>query len=407
MNAEPIRISSSVHWVGVNDAETKLFEGLWEIPEGVSYNSYLVIGSEKTALIDSVLDRYVGAHLEKIRRLVDPLEIDYLVLNHMEPDHTGTAPKILEASPEAQVILTPIALNIFKHFHHQEPRAIIIKGDDTSVDLGGKTLRFIQTPWLHWPETMSTYLPDEKMVFSCDAFGSFKRLPDGLIMEANIENIREYVHKASRKYFAGVFSGQREWVLKAIKKFEDMDIKPEVLAPSHGPVYNTSAREIMSLWASWSRPDYVKSVVVAYGSMYGMTAKLVEAVVEGIEEAGGHAVVFDLSEEAPVDVLAALLDAPALMIGSPTYERDAFPKVKQFLNLMEMKKLSDRFVGLFGSFGWSGEATRKLSEQLSALGSTVVGKPLAILGTPSQEDLKKAKELAMTVAQTAFTKRGL
>ena len=406
-NLAPLRVVSNVNWVGVNDTETERFEGLWEIPEGVSYNSYLVIGSEKKVLIDSVLKRYEAEHLEKIRRLIDPSSIDYIVLNHIEPDHTGAVPRILELSPEAQVVLTPIALNLLKHFYHIEPKTVIVKGDDTSINLGDETLRFISTPWLHWPETMSSYLVDQKILFSCDAFGSFRRLPDGLIIEADIENIHEYMRNASKKYFAGVFSEKREWVLKALKKFADLGIEPKMLAPSHGPLYNVNANEIMSLWASWSRPDFVKKVVVAFGSMYGMTAKLVEAVIEGIEEAGGKAVVFDLSEKVPIDVLSEVLDAPALLVGSPTYERDMFPKVKQFLNLLESKKLSDRLAGVFGSYGWSGEGTRRLTEQLASIGYRLVGQPIAVLGNPLQEDLEKAKALAKTVAQTAFSERRL
>jgi len=403
----PLRIASGVHWVGVNDAETKLFEGLWEIPEGVSYNSYLVLGSEKTALIDSVLKRFEGEHLERIRHLVDPSSIDYIIINHMEPDHTGTVPKILELAPEAQVVLTPMALNLLKHFYHVEPKTVTVKGDDVSIDLGGKTLRFISTPWLHWPETMCTYLVEEKVLFSCDAFGSFKRLPDGLIMEGDVEDVDEYMHNASKKYFAGVFSGQREWVLKALRKFEDLGIAPTVLAPSHGPLYDVNAKEIMSLWSSWSRPVYIKKVVVAFGSMYGMTGKFVDAVVEGVEEAGGEAVVFDLSKNVPVDVLTEVLDAPGLMIGSSTYEHHIFPKVKQFLNLLELKKLTDRSVGVFGSFGWSGEATRKVAEQLVSMGFRLIAKPVAVPGSPVQEDLEKAKALAKTVAETVFSERGL
>jgi len=406
-DVEPLKVASGVHWVGVNDIETKLFEGLWEIPEGVSYNSYLVVGSEKTALIDSVLKRYEGEHLERIRHLADPSSIDYVIINHMEPDHTGAVPKILELSPEAQVVLTPAAVNILKHFYHVEPKAIVVKGDDVSVDLGGKTLRFISTPWLHWPETMCTYLVEEKVLFSCDAFGSFKRLPDCLIMEGDVEDVYEYMRNASKKYFAGVFSGQREWVLKALGKFEDLGVEPSVLAPSHGPLYDANSKEIMRLWASWSKPDYVKKVVVAFGSMYGMTAKFVYAVVEGVEEAGGEAVVFDLSENVPIDVLTEVLDAPGLMIGSSTYEHHIFPKVKQFLNLLELKKLTDRSVGVFGSFGWSGEATRRVAEQLAAMGFRLVGQPAAVLGSPVQEDLEKAKALAKTVAEAAFSERRL
>lgn len=403
----PLRVSSDVYWVGVNDSETKFFEGIWDIPEGVSYNSYIVKGSEKTALIDSVLGKFEEEHFEKIGRLVNLSEIDYLIINHMEPDHTGALPKLFEKASQAQVILTPIALNMLKNFYHIEPKILLVRGDDVRIDLGGKTLRFIQTPWLHWPETMCTYLMEERILFSCDAFGSFKRLPEGSVLESDMENVDQYMNDASKQYFAGVFSGHREWVLKAIRKFEDMNIETQVLAPSHGPVYSANAKEIINKWAAWSRPTYTRNVVVAVGSMYGMTTKFVKSIVEGIEEARGKALVYDLTGNAPVEVLAAVVDAPALMIGTPTYEHDLFPRVKNFLNLLETKKLSDKFVGVFGSFGWSGEATKKLTEQLNALGFKLVGKPLAVIGSPLQEDLEKAKVLAKMVTETAFSERRL
>ena len=195
--------------------------------------------------------------------------------------------------------------------------------------------------------------------------------------------------------------------MKAVKKVDDLGIEVNVLAPSHGPVYTTNARQIMTRWLSWSRPSYVRKVVVAFGSMYGMTAGFVESIIEGIEEAGGKAIAFNLSEKSAVDVLAEMLDAPALIIGTPTYEHNIFPKIKQFLDLLELKKFLDRSVGVFGSFGWSGEAPTKLAEQLIALGFRLVGKPLAVMGRPTQEDLEKAKVLARTITETAFLERGL
>jgi flavorubredoxin len=253
---------------------------------------------------------------------------------------------------------------------------------------------------------MCTYLTEQRILFSCDAFGSFKTLPEGSVLESDIENVDTYMNDASKKYFAGVFSGQREWVLKTIKKFEDMNVDTQILAPSHGPIYSANAKEIISKWATWSRPTYARNVVVAVGSMYGLTTKFVKSIVEGVEEAGGKALVYDLTDNAPVEVLTAVVDSPTLVIGTPTYEHDLFPRVKYFLNFLETK-FSDRFVGVFGSFGWSGEGTKKMMEQLNALGFKLVGKPLAVIGRPVQEDLEKAKVLAKMVTETAFSERRL
>jgi anaerobic nitric oxide reductase flavorubredoxin len=325
----------------------------------------------------------------------------------MEPDHTGAVPALLKKAPKAKVIFTPIAQLMFKKFYGFAPEAIIVKGEAVEISLGNKTLRFIETPWLHWPETMTTYLVDDGILFCCDAFGSFKKLPDGAILETDIDMAKQNIRGFSQKYFASVFNGQREWVLKAIEKFDKMNLKIKVLAPSHGPVYTDNVRETMRQWVSWSKGTYTKTVVIAYDSMYGMTAKCLDAIVEGVREAGGIVLSFKLSEETTVDALAALVEAPALIVGSPTYEHETFPKVVDFLNLLKTKKFSNRCAGVFGSFGWSGEATRKLSAELTALGFQLVGKPLLVFGSPTKEDLEKARQLGKEVAEKAFSKYGI
>ena len=403
-SSKSLRISQGVHWVGINDTKTPLFEELWSIPEGVSYNSYLVQGSKKTALIDSVNEKNAAEHFEKISRLTDVSKIDYLVVNHMEPDHTGAIPQLLEKAPNAQLVLTPIAQIIFKKFYGKDPSTVLVKGEEVKISLGDKTLQFIQTPWLHWPETMSTYLLENKTLFCCDAFGAFKKLPDGAILESSMDIEKQNVCDCSQKYFASVFNGQREWVLKAIDKFKEMNLDIKVLAPSHGPVYTAAVNETLQRWAAWSKGNYKKIVVVVYGSMYGITAKCLKVIEEGVKEAGGAVRIFNLSKCDPVDALTAVLEAPAIIFGSPTYEHDVFPKISDFLNLLKVKKFKDRCVGVFGSFGWSGEATQKLSTELVELEFELVDKPFPIYGSPTVQDLEKVKQLGKMVAQKAFAK---
>ena len=401
---QPLPLSPNVNWVGATDSEIPLFEQLWPIPEGISFNSYLVKGSEKTALIDSVHQKKAEEHFGKISKLIDIADIDYLIINHMEPDHTGAVPKLLRKAPKAKVVFTPIAQLMFKKFYGFEPPAVIIKDEEAEISLGDKTLRFIQTPWLHWPETMSTYLVEDKILFSCDAFGSFKKPPDGTILDSDIDMEKQNSHGFSQKYFASVFNAQREWVLKAIEKLKKMNLKIKILAPSHGPVYTDNAKKIMDQWASWSKGAYTKTVVVAFDSMYGMTAKCLDAIAEGVKEAGGKTLSFNLSENDAVDALTALLEAPALIVGSPTYEHEIFPKVADFLNLLRTKKFSNRYAAIFGSFSWSGEAPRKLKDELTALGFELIEEPLLIFGSPTKEDLNKAKQMGKKVAKKAFSK---
>jgi flavorubredoxin len=405
-NNQPLPLSSDVNWIGVNDIESPFFESLWPIPEGVSYNSYLIVGSEKTAVIDSVHEKKAVEHFDKISKLIDLADIDYLVINHMEPDHTGAVPELLKKASNAKVVFTPIAQLLFKKFYGFEPAAIIVKGEGVEISLGNKTLKFIQTRWLHWPETMCTYLVEDRILFSCDAFGSFKKLPAGAILESDMDIVEQNTFGFAQKYFASVFYGQREWILRALQKFDKLHLKIDVLAPSHGPVYTNHVKEIMRKWASWSKGNYTKTIVIVYDTMYGMTAKCLNAIVEGVSEAGGKVVSFNLSENDAVDVLAALVEAPALIVGSPTYEREVFPKVVDFLNLLKTKKFSNRYTSVFGSFGWSGEATRKLSAELTALGFELVEKPLLFNGNPTEDDLEKARHLGKVVAEKAFSQYG-
>jgi flavorubredoxin len=404
INNQPLALSSDIYWVGVNDVQTPLFEDLWNIPEGVSYNSYLIKGSEKTALIDCVNEKKSQEHFSKISQLTDISKLDYLVINHMEQDHTGAIPELLKQAPNIKLVYTPIAKSIFVKFYHMDPPAVLAKGDDMTISLGDKTIRFIQTPWLHWPETMSTYLPEANTLFCCDAFGAFKTLPQGAILDSDIDVEKLNVCRCSQKYFASVFNAQREWILKAIEKFDKMNLKLEVLAPSHGPVLSRTSRETIDRWANWSRGTYKKTVVIAYASMYGFTAKALNAITEGVAQAGGTTKSFNLSEVAPVDVLTDLVEAPALIVGVPTYEHEMFPKVADFLNLLKFKKFSNRCAGVFGSFGWSGEATRKATAELAGLGFEIVNSPLPIYGSPTSQDFEKAQQLGKAVAEKAFSK---
>ena len=394
----------NVFWVGVNDTDNSLFEGLWDIPEGVSYNSYLVKGSEKTALIDCVHEKKAQEHFQKINQIIDISKIDYLIINHMEPDHTSAVPEFLKLAPNAKVVYTPIAQSIFKKFYKIDPSAILTKGDDMTLSLGGKTLRFIQTPWLHWPETMSTYVLEDKILFCCDAFGAFNKLPKGAILESEMDVDKQDICSCSQKYFASVFNGQREWVLKAIEKIDKINLEINVLAPSHGPVFNQTSKQKLTDWTNWSREIYKKTVVVVYGSMYGMTAQCLDAITKGVNEAGGKTQTFDLSKAKSVDALTALVEAPALIIGSSTYEHEIFPKVADFINMLRVKRFSNRIAVTFGSFGWSGEATRKIAADLTALGFELAGLPLPIYGNPTEEDLTKVQQLAKTATEKAFQK---
>ncbi len=407
MKAQPVKISPSTYWVGANETEKRLFEGLWAILEGISYNSYIVKGSTKTALIDSVLGAYGEEHLEKIRKVANPRDIDYIIVHHMEHDHSEALPKILEAAPNATLIYTPMAHQMYKAFFQQEPKSLIIRNDETTVDLGGKTLRFIRTPFLHWPETTCTYLQEEKTLFTCDLFGTFRRLPENKVIDTDIKEISQFIPGPSKGYFAGVMSRYRDYVLKALEKFNDLKLEIEMIAPGHGPVYTTNSRTVMDLWASWSRPDYSRKTVIAIGSMYGTTLQFIKSLQQGVEDAGGEAVIIDIIKEEPANALAAIIDSPALIIGTATYEYNLFPQIQYLLYLLEVKNLTDRHVAVFGGYAWGAGGARHLVERLDQLGFHRIGEPIEVRGAPTQKDLEHARSLAKAVTEDAFREKGI
>jgi flavorubredoxin len=264
-------IRPGIFWVGVNDRTTDLFEGLWPLPHSVSYNAYLVVG-KKVAIIDAVKNHYAEELLSNIAQIVDPARIDYLVVNHMEPDHSGALPLLRRVAPAAEILATPAALPMLERFYgfREGVRAV---GDGEELDLGGKILSFHHIPFVHWPETMATYEATEKVLFSCDAFGGFRTL-DGAIF-ADEADFHLYEDEVLR-YFSNIVGMQSQAVLRAIEKLGNLPIS--VIAPAHGLIWRKDAQRIVELYAKWARMEGEPGVVVVFGSMYGETRKAAEAV---------------------------------------------------------------------------------------------------------------------------------
>lgn len=387
---EPREIRPGIFWVGVNDRTTDLFEGLWPLPHGVSYNAYLVVG-KKIALIDSVKNAYVEELLANIAQVVDPTRLDYLVVNHMEPDHSGALPLLRRVAPHAGILAAPPALPMLARFYGLSDRVQAV-ADGETVDLGGKTLTFHHIPFVHWPETMATYEATEKVLFPCDAFGGFRAL-DGALFADEVD-FSLYEDEVLR-YFSNIVGMQSQAVLRAIEKLKTLAI--EVIAPSHGLVWRKDPERIVGLYARWARHEGEPGVAVIFGSMYGETRKMAEAVAQGVQEVGLPARVLDASR---VHISFLIRDAwrfQGLVLGSPTYDTGIFPTIEYLLRLLERKRLKNRVVGIFGSYGWRGGAKAKLEEKVGELGWELVGS-VEFSGAPASEDLKRGQELGRLVA---------
>ncbi len=393
MNA--IEIRPGIFWVGVNDRVTDLFEGQWPLPHGVSYNSYLVVG-EKIALVDSVKAASGDELLASVARGVDPARIEYVIVNHMEPDHSGALPLLRRVAPQAEILATRAALPMLETLYGiaDGVRAV---GDGDVLDLGGKRLSFHAIPFVHWPETMATYEETEGVLFSCDAFGGFGAL-DGVLFDDEA-NLAHYEAEAAR-YYANIVGAVSRPVLKAIEKLGGLPI--EVIAPSHGLVWRKDPGRIVDIYRRLARMEGEPAVTVVYGSMYDHTRRMADVVAQGVAAAGVPVAVVDAGRVHPSFVLAEVWRRKGLVLGSPTYDGGIFPAVDAVLRLLVRKRLANRVAGLFGSLGWQGGAVRKMADAVAPLGWDVVDK-LEFKGAPRQDDLARGEELGRRVAERVRT----
>lgn len=387
------RIADKINWVGVNDRKNDLFESYWPIPDGISYNSYLVL-DDKNALIDGVKGGFTERFLNNINEISDVRDIDYVVINHMEPDHTGAFPALKRLNPEIEFVGTEKARELMDSFYGITDGIRVVESDD-SLDLGSQTLEFVETPFVHWPETMMTYHPEKKILFSGDGFGTYGTL-DGGISDDQL-NIEKYRDEAIR-YLSNIVGAYSATLQAALAKLQQFDI--EVIAPTHGPIWRENPETIRELYDRYSSGEADRGITLIYGSMYGFTEKLTEHVAQGIISAGLEDLeVLDTARVHPSYLVSQAWQRKGLIVGSPTYESRAFPPVSTFLDLAGKKKLKDRVAGIFGSFGWGGGSAREIEETCEKLNWDLISPTVEFNGEPSDEQLESGFELGKSVAE--------
>jgi len=361
-----IEVKPGIHWIGVNDRTTDLFEGLWPITEeGVSYNAYVVKGDEKTALIDMAKDFKADELLDQIAQLVDPASLDYIVINHMEPDHTGVLRTMRRVAPDVEILTTKKALDMLDAYYGITEGVRVVRDGET-VDLGGRTLKFVSAPFIHWPETMMTYETTDKVLFSCDAFGSYGAL-QGAIFDDQCVKPDFYENEALR-YYVNIVALYSRPVLKAISKLEDVPV--DIVAPSHGLIWREEPERIIQLykrWAEYAGEPGDLGVTLLYGTMYGTTERMVEAVAEGVARAEVPVDIFDVRHTHGSYYLPSLYTKRGVLVGAPTYEGGMFPPMVDALHMAKHKRIFNKRAAYFGSYGWSGGARRDFNELTEAL----------------------------------------
>ena len=380
---KPRKLKTNVYWVGAVDWDRRLFDELIPLPDGTSYNAYLIKGSEKTALIDTV-DPTMTNFLTSNLQLLKVKNIDYIIANHAEQDHSGALPQILKLYPNAKVIATPKCKDLLMELLLIPEDKIVTVEDGETLPLGDKTLEFIHAPWVHWPETMLTYLREDKILFTCDLFGSHLATSDLYVAD------EAAVYEAAKRYYAEIMMPFRTVIQRNLEKIKDLQI--EIIAPSHGPIYD-KPNFIVEAYKEWVYTPPKNIVVLPYVSMHGSTKKMVEYLVTALVERGITVKQFNLTKTDIGKLAMALVDAATIVVGSPTVLVGPHPKVIYAVYLANALRPKLKFASIIGSYGWGGRTVEQIKGMLSNLKVELL-EPVVIKGFPKEDDFRALNRLA-------------
>jgi flavorubredoxin len=385
---KPREIRRGIYFVGAIDWDRRLFDSLIPLPDGTSYNSYLIQGSEKTALLDTVdptMEQVLENHLNELK----VKDIDYLVAHHAEQDHSGSIPWVLAKYPKAKVVCTPKCKGLLVDLLLIPEDRVITVEDKETISLGDRTLEFIYTPWVHWPETMVTYVREERILFSCDFFGSHLATTDLYVTDEG------QVYEAAKRYYAEIMMPFRTIIQKNLEKIKDYKI--DIIAPSHGPRYD-KPEFIIEAYHSWVFDEPKNIVVLPYVSMHGSTRKMVTYFVEALAQRGVTVKQFDLTVTDLGKLAMSLVDAATVVIGTPTVLAGPHPNAVHAAFLANALRPNLKFASIIGSYGWGGKTLEQLTALLPNLKVELL-EPVLIKGYPREADLKALDNLAEAIAQ--------
>lgn len=367
-----MKISDRIYYVGVNDVIKELFEGLWPLPFGVSYNSYLVV-DDKVALVDTVEAGFEDEFLEEIEASIGDRPIDYLIVNHMEPDHSSLTAYMLEKYPSMKIVANAKTLPMLKGYYGVSEDRVHVVGEAQTLSLGGCTLRFHMIPMVHWPETMVTYLEEENTLFSGDAFGTFGAVDEQI---TDSEETFGIYRDEMIRYYSNIVGKYGTPVQAALKKLAG--VRVDRICSTHGPVWEACVDQVIALYDKMSRYEVERGVCLVYGSMYGNTAAAADALAEELETRGIPYAIHDLAgnNEDSLGVSGALRDVfkyDTVVVGSPTYNGAVYPPVETFMKALAARNITNRRFFAFGSYTWAQASVRLLNAAAQDLGFTLLG----------------------------------
>jgi flavorubredoxin len=389
-----IAVTDTIYWIGGNDRETDLFEGLWELPRGVAYNAYL-IKDEKTTLIDCIKGSNFPDYTDRMSSVLgDGAKVDYLVVNHMEPDHSGSIRMLRQMYPEMKIIGNKKTIEMLGAFYNIRDGLIEVKEGDV-IDLGKHKITFATIPMVHWPESMVTYDITDKVLFSTDAFGGFSALEGGIFDD---ELDMDHYEAETLRYFANIVGRYSAPTQKAISKVRALDIK--IICPAHGPIHRTNPMNIVDLYDKWSRHETEEGLVVVYGSMYGNTKLMTDTIARTAAEEGiKNVIVHDSSRSNLSFIVRDIWRYAGVVLGSCTYNTELYPPMAQLCRTLKNKMMKNRVIGVCGSYSWSKGALTALLKFANEGGKwELVDPTFEVKSCPTMEDIELCKVLGRNMA---------
>ena len=387
-----IKLAENIYYLGCNDRRTHLFENIWPIPNGISYNSYLIV-DEKIAIVDTIERQFIEDFLEHIEEIIGDRKIDYLIINHMEPDHTGALKAISKRYPEAILVGNKKTFGFAENLGFA-PENVLEVHDDSTLDLGKIKLQFQTIPMVHWPETMVTFDETNKILFSGDAFGSYGTLDGGIFDdELNLE----FYEVDSMRYFTNIVGKYCAHTQRAIKKLAGLDIK--MIAATHGPIWRTDLNWILSRYNNWSTYTMETGVVIVYGSMYGNTQKMAEVIARQLSIRGIKNIrVYDSSKTHPSYIINDIFKYKGFIAGSCAYNNSLFPNVETLLSTIEHMGIKDHYLGIFGNFLWNGGGVSNLKKFAENVKWEMVYEPVEEKGSLKKDKFEMCVNLGNAMA---------
>ncbi len=377
------KITERITYIGVNDRRTTLFENNWPIPYGVSYNSYL-IKDKKNVLIDTVEYGSDGEFLDKIESLLGGKALDYLVVNHMEPDHSGMIKSVLAKYPAVKLIGNSKTFELLEKYYGVDKESFMCINDGDELSIGEGTLKFAAVPWVHWPETMVTLDLKDLVLFTCDAFGSYGTL-DGGIFDSDY-NMDEILIPEMRRYYSNIVSKYSQMVTRAINKLSGVEFK--VIAPSHGVVWKEAPARVVGLYADWAAHKSEEGVVIVYASMYGNTANLADRLGAMLHNAGVKNIrTYDVSKTHVSYILSDILRFKGLLLGSCAYNTYMHPMMEHLCNEIKIMSPKNKVMGIFGTSGWNGAGAKAIAKFAQEQNINTVLPIVEALGAPTESKI--------------------